>query len=139
MKKEISRKSRRFGVVINYIALILLNIFYEMIKRTDATEISTTGAITSFILILITFIIYYYRTHIWHFIHAKIEELDEREILVIHNSLRYAYGVFAVIALVIIYLYSLSEGRVSLILAISMIYFAHILPASIIAWKEKEV
>ena len=95
------------------------------------------GGIVSFILLLSSLIPAYFTTRIWQFIHMPVSKLDERELHVTSHALRYAYGIFTVIALVTFYLYSLAELQVSVILAGGMLYFAHILPASIIAWTGK--
>ena len=95
------------------------------------------AGIGSFILLLSSIIPTYFTTRIWQFNHMPVSKLDERELQITSHALRYAYGIFTVIAVVTFYLYSLTGLQVSVILAGGMLYFSHILPASIIAWTGK--
>jgi len=70
--------------------------------------------------------------------HASYKKLDEREIQVVFKATSISYSLFAIAILVIIYIFILSGlGQIDAVLAVSLLYFAHILPASIIAWNEK--
>ncbi len=91
------------------------------------------------------------RTKLWRLAHSNIENLDEREIQVTHNSLRHSYSIVSIISLIVIAFITLSvpfsfftlthRGHYSfgLIVLIMLNYVTHKLPASIIAWSEKEV
>ena len=110
------------------------------------------GIFTSLIVWLVSFIIIYVKTRLWRFVHTKVDKLDERELQLTHESLRYAYAIFSVICLSYILVSSLLAPRLAvnvltpddypsfgLIMMWVLLYLAHILPASIIAWTEKEV
>ena len=83
--------------------------------------------------------------------HTPVRKLDEREIQVIYRSLQYAYGAYAIICLVYIFVLSLairfsltpltSQGHFSfgMVVLFGLIYLSHVLPASIIAWTESAV
>jgi len=70
--------------------------------------------------------------------HASYEKLDEREMQVVFKAISISYSLFAITTLVIIYIFILSGlGQIDAVLAVCLLYIAHILPASIIAWNEK--
>ncbi|MBE9510595.1 MAG: hypothetical protein IMY71_06945 [Bacteroidetes bacterium] len=137
MKTSYSKKRIRTGVVINYFGLAGSVVIWEFCSNSHWSNTMIIAGIVSFILLLSSLILTYFTTRIWQFNHMPVSKLDERELQITSHSLRYAYGIFTVIAVVTFYLYSLAELQVSVILAGGMLYFSHILPASIIAWTVK--
>ena len=137
MKTSYSKKRIRTGVVINYFGLAGSVAIWEFCSNSYWNNTMIIAGIVSFILLLSSLIPTYFTTRIWQFNHMPVSKLDERELQISSHALRYAYSIFTIIALVTFYLYSLAELQVSVILAASMLYFAHILPASIIAWNGK--
>ena len=87
----------------------------------------------------LSFIPLYWRSGLWKFTHSPLEKLDERELLLSGNLLRKAYVIFTVVILCLFLLFSLMESRVSIILAVSLIYFAHILPGAILGWEKEKL
>jgi len=70
--------------------------------------------------------------------------MDERELQNVLVALRYAYGIFAVICLAVLFAQALFLDLtdivfIDVLLASSLLYFAHSLPASILAWTMREV
>lgn len=137
MKINFSRPARRLFILLNYLFLISMTGFYELALDFHKQDLFLILAGVSFILLAITFTVVYVRTGLWSFAHRKFSMLDEREVQVSLSSLRYAYAIFTVIALIIIYLVSVFEVSLSILLAAAMVYLAHILPASIIAWNSR--
>jgi hypothetical protein len=145
-RQEISITRRRAGVIINYSSLlILLILFYLALGTTINIVIAAVGIVLAG-LIIISFIIIFMKTGLWKFVHTKIDQLDEREIQVTHISLRRSYTIFGIISLSLFLVSELIKDYFSGISDISfmpiigaLIYLAHTLPASIIAWTEKEV
>ena len=142
MKDNISLLKRRWGVAINYTALFLAVTFFELIRYgiLPAGWIGF-GAIGILLLVLIiSFASIYVQTGLWSLIHKKTEKLDEREIQVVTQSIRVSYSIFAVAVVLMIYLFVVFElGSLDVIIAAMLLYLAHILPASILAWTEKVV
>ena len=54
-------------------------------------------------------------------------------------SLRYAYSIFTVVVLALLLSLALTNTPIDVVLVASLILFAHILPASVIAWTEKVI
>ena len=142
MERNITLKNRRLGVMINYAALILSVSAFELIKYDMGLPnwfgFSLLGL---FILIAaISFIYVYAFTGLWNLAHRRTKTLDEREIQVVTNSVRISYSIFTIAVIVIVYLFAiLGLGPFDVVIAAALLYLAHILPTSILAWTEKEI
>ncbi|UCE24983.1 MAG: hypothetical protein JSU74_02730 [Candidatus Zixiibacteriota bacterium] len=146
METVISQSKRKMWVIINYVALVLLLVSFYTADRMGLTALTISGGVIAILAIIVSFIQVYARTGLWRFVHTKAEKLDEREMLVTYESLRHAYGLFAVICLLIFLLAELITkefgGGYKLALMpviVALIYLAHVLPASVIAWTEREI
>jgi len=142
MGKNISKTKRRLGVIVNYLSLIIVVILFYIVKIAGWHDLMIAGIIAALLLTVITFITVHVKTGLWKFVHTKIEQLDEREIQVTHESLRYSYSILSVILLVIIFIMSLvvtGKDVLGPVLPTSLIYIAHTLPSSVIAWTERDV
>jgi len=151
MKREISKRTRRIGVIINYASLVLFIIVFYAGEYRGWDAPTIIGGIIALVVAFLSFIYLYVKTHLWKFVHTSIEKLDERQVHVIHDSLRYSYSIFSILSLSYILVLTLTarfsintlttSGKASLgmIMLGGLIYLAHTLPASIIAWNEREV
>jgi len=141
MEKEISKRKRKIGIIINFLSLIFIIILIQVGKPYGLdTTLIMIGTLGALIVGLISFISVYWKTRLWRLVHTSISELDERQIHVVYNSIRYSYGIFCILCLIIIYFNAIIEKiNIDVLTAGSLLYLAHILPASIIAWTEKEV
>ncbi len=142
MKAEISKTNRRFLVVLNYASLIALLSLFHVGFSTGWSVSVIIGLTASFAVTLISFIFVHIGTRLWKLIHTKIDNLDERQIYVTHESVRHSYSIFTILSLLfIMYLVFVEKGNAPVVkLAFgSLLYLAHTLPSSIMAWMEKEV
>ncbi len=142
MKRKLSQSKRRFTVIINYLSLLLALALFYFGKQQGWSGLVTGAEIMILAIALISFIYLHIGTGLWSLVHAKAERLDEREIQITRDSLHHAYGIFAVLALVVVFLNALSIGggeSFDMLIFASLLYTAHTLPSSIIAWKEREV
>ncbi|MBT3231731.1 MAG: hypothetical protein HN356_02860 [Calditrichaeota bacterium] len=143
MSKRISLRSKKIGVVINYLSLLwFVALFYTGEHIIGWSTVLVAAILVSILIIIITFVTVHVNSGLWKLIHSKIEKLDEREIYVTHESLRYSYAIMSIILLLIIFVMALtSMGKDALgpILPAGLIYFAHTLPSSVIVWKEKDL
>jgi len=138
--KSISKATRRLGVIVNYIALAVFLVLFLAMEDHKWDWMIGTGIVLSLAVFTWTFIIIHVKTGLWKFVHTRFDRLDEREAQVNYESLRYAYRIFAVVCLVIIYINAVVEkGHIHVIIAASLLYLAHTLPSAVIAWKEREV
>jgi hypothetical protein len=138
----LSKKKRRIGVVLNIAALFLTVFLFELI-RFDMGIGKIAGIVLmglSLVKVILSFIIVFVSTGIWKMSHQRMKALDERQIQVILNATRISYSVFVIVALILIYGFALIEkGPIDVVIAASLLYLAHLLPASILAWTEKEI
>jgi hypothetical protein len=138
---------RRIVVVLNYLCLIIMNVcFYFVYLDKDMSHAVDAVGLGALVLVVLTFIGVHTKTGLWKLTHAKTSALDERELQITHNALNLSYGLFTVISLAIILthavLYRLLQESgfvISVPLAGSLIYLAHTLPGSILAWTEKQM
>ncbi len=151
MNRAISRSARRMGVIVNFASLVIFIIIFLIGEYGDWNALLGVLAIVAAVIIIASFYYLYIRTNLWRLVHRRVDELDEREIQVTHNSLRHSYTIVSIISLVVIVFITLSvrfsfftlthRGHYSfgLIALIALNYVIHTLPASILAWSEREM
>ena len=144
MEREMATTTRRVGVALNYLSILLALAFFYMGKHGGWDVPLVIGEVAALATAAGTFVVFHFRSRLWKLIHAPIRELDERELQLTDKSLRYAYSIYSITCLLILAycFYGLAEGRDlamgALVLA-CLIYLAHTLPAAIIAWMAKAV
>jgi hypothetical protein len=133
---------RRIAVVINY-SLLLLSLFFSMIGHSFEWPIAIKVAFWfSAIFVLVTFFPIHIQTGLWRLAHAKIGALDEREVQHTLETLRLAYIIFSIVSLLIIItsvVFSLGSQTQQLVIFWVLLYLAHTLPSSILAWTVTHV
>jgi len=144
MEREMSTRRRRIGVAINYLSILLILVFFYLGKYAGWSIPLIIGEMAAVAIAVATFVVFHLRTRLWKLVHASILELDERELQVTDKSLRYAYSIFSITCLLILaycfyYLTESGDSAMGALVLFSLIYLAHTLPSSIIAWMEKVV
>ena len=138
-------KTGRIQAVINYAALLIMNIaFYFVYRERSASHIYDAIGLASLIAVAVTFIPLHWKSGIWKLTHTKSKDLDERELSLTHWALSESYGWFAVTCLVIMLAMTLAtrlntclQYTISMPLVASLIYLSHTLPGTMIAWKKE--
>ena len=143
MSINTSRKNRRIGVIVNYASLALFLGFYYTGYHTEWSVGLSILTWVFLVSTLVSFFAVHLKTGLWRLSHSPIDKLDERQVMVTHEALRYAYATFTVTCLLIM-LFNAATGyrgnyMFDAVLPFCFLYFAHTLPASVIAWKETEV
>ena len=147
MTKPSPIRHRRGLVLVNYGCLLLMNVlFYFAWTGADRGHAVDAAGIAALLAVGASFVPLHWRTGLWRLTHAPVESLDERELAITHAALRFAYAGFTVTCLLIVLahavVYRLVPGldfAISVPLAASLIYLAHTLPGSVLAWTEREV
>ena len=134
-----SQKERKFGLIVNDSALLLLLILYYVGHYTRFTPAIVTIMALSLLVTMVTFWWVHVKTGLWKLTHSKNDDLDEREIALTRSALQTAYAIFTVISLIFLLLEAVFGGIVNVVLVAALIYYAHTLPSTIIAWREKKV
>ena len=142
MDRNIPIQNRRTGVLINYFALIMALVFFELTKYGIGLPywVGFTIAGLFLLILILSFIQVYIKSGLWRLTHKKTVNLDEREIQVVTHAIRISYSIFVIIVILLVYLFAiLGLGVIDVVIAAALLYLAHIIPASILAWTEKEV
>lgn len=147
MKTQSTKSGRRFNVVVHYLAAVVFLIMVYAIEATQITVLFTTIGIISLIAAVFSGVQIHIKTGLWRFVHAKPENLDEREIELTREVYRRSYSLFtqvggllvAPVAVVVNYT-GLTNASPSLLpMVFGLLYFANSLPSAILAWTEKEI
>lgn len=141
MTSEIPKSERRAGVVVNYLCVVAIVFLVHVGDILDwDVRLRLIGIAGTSALGIVTFVRIYWRTRLWQLAHASFAKLDERQIQVMYESLRRSYQIFALLCLVVVYVNAVAErGHVPILVAGSILYGAHTLPAAVLAWTEKEI
>ena len=133
-----TKHSRRLSVLLNYFSIIVILALFYIVRLGILKTVFLAFEVIPLFAVILSFRHAFVKTDLWKMTHASFKKLDEREIQVVFRATSISYSLFAIAILVIIYIFILSGlGQLDAVLAVSLLYFAHILPASIIAWNEK--
>ena len=137
-----SISKRRTGIAINY-GFLLTTILFALAGEAFGWTVWIKVCFwLSVIVGLATFLSVHVMTGLWRLVHTKVDTLDEREIQLTLGSLRYAYGFFSVTALLAILfmaVFGFGSQNLRLVVFWVLLYLAHTLPSSVIAWTERRV
>jgi hypothetical protein len=127
-------------VILNYLSVVVLAIVVDMRASLGWGNVPVLlTALGALVLGCISFVRVFWRTGLWKFTHSGFKRLDERQVQVVYEALRNSYWIFAVICLGILYVNAVLErGHIPVVVAGSILYLAHTLPAAVVAWTEKE-
>lgn len=138
MKNQKSRTQNRVWILLNYLSLIVGMLLFYTVKIYHWPLFFLFFEIGIIVIFLISLFKAFIITKFWEMVHTSSKNLDEREMQVVLNALRYAYSIFAVICLIIIYAFAIAEYQpIDVLLAGGLLFLAHTLPASIVGWNEK--
>jgi uncharacterized Tic20 family protein len=77
-------------------------------------------------------------SNLWKLTHTSFSKLDEREMQLVYKATTYSYSIFTILCIAMIYIINLlGLAIIDVVAAACLLYIAHILPASIIAWNDK--
>lgn len=151
MTREFSMSSRRLGVTINFLCVVLFVIFFSIGEYGKWNPFLIGCSVVLFLASVFSYIPIYIKTGIWKVARSKSAVLDEREIKLVHDAYRRSYDLFTVICLVIVFFIFLTvrysfftltpRGHYSfgLIILLFLNYLLNTLPPAIIAWTEPRV
>ena len=132
------KKSRRSSVILNYLSIILILIIFYLVKLLGISKIYLLFEIIPIVILIITFKSAFLNTNFWKMTHTSSKKLDERELQVVYKATTFSYTIFTILCLIIIYTFHLTGiGSIDVVLAVALLYFAHTLPAAIIAFTQK--
>ncbi|NQV01245.1 MAG: hypothetical protein HQ542_01250 [Bacteroidia bacterium] len=127
----------RLGVILTFFSLLSIVLVFEYSTINGWTNVFKVTELALIMLLVVSFFLSFIKTGLWKFTHKSLKKMDEREIALLSKSLRYGYAIFSVAVLGLLLFLALSTNKVSIVMAVSLILFAHLVPASIIGWTEK--
>lgn len=142
MSQPLSLQNRKWLVIINYICLPLFLILFYVGKYQGWSYLIFAGLAILLMVSVATFRILHLKTKLWQQFHSKDAQLDERQIKRTLESIKMSYSIFAVTSLVVIFVIAWMAGQhdsMLMLVYVALIYFAHTLPSSILAWTDKEI
>ncbi|MCK9996439.1 MAG: hypothetical protein KAH56_09230 [Candidatus Krumholzibacteria bacterium] len=139
-----SRTLRRGYVALNLGSLIILEgLYYGWVAGGVHNPVAVGLIVVCMITLVLSFLHVIWGTGLWRLTHTGVENLDERQVMVTREALRHSYGIFVPFTLLVIFAAAVASDFdfhiFDVVLPAGLLYLAHILPAIILAWKEKVV
>lgn len=133
-------------VSLSYVSVIMTLVFFEWMERSDLSltnQISlitmVAGTILGLIVWFYTFYKFYWKTKWWKYVYQSTDKYDERELKSVGEAMRKAYSAFAITLGIILLIYSVLEWSLNGLFVAFVLYFAHVLPSSILKWQGYKI
>jgi hypothetical protein len=142
MSLTISKSGRRWAVLINYGCLLIFVGMFIIGKYLGWNIAVIVCGLLALIILLLSFAVLHVKTRLWKLVHSNTADLDERELQLTLQSLRQSYIIYATVSLLVIFSLAMLAGRhdsTLIIIYAGLLYLAHTLPSTIIAWRERQV
>ncbi|HDT12029.1 MAG TPA: hypothetical protein ENO01_00075 [Candidatus Marinimicrobia bacterium] len=136
METKASPANAKLGVILTFLSLIGFVWIYEWAAAhawSAATIIIEVILLTIFI---VGFIISAVKTGCWKYVNTSINDLEEKESIIINKALKTGYALFSLIALCLLIIFAIIAKPISIVMAVAMILLAYLIPISIIAWTN---
>jgi hypothetical protein len=137
MESKKSNPGMKFWIVLTFLSLFGTVTGFEYCQAHSWTLLSKVAEFALLALFILSFYMSFIRSGLWEFTHRPLNKLDERELAVVNRSLRYGYSIFTVLVLCLLLLIAMLNLEISIVLAVSLILFAHLVPASVIGFSGK--
>lgn len=138
MNKQKSRTQNRIWILLNYLSLIAGLFLFYSVKIYQLPLSYLWFEIGIFAIFFISLFQAYFKTKFWQMVHTSSKKLDERELHNVLEALKYSYSIFTIACLILIYAFAVTKFyQIDVVLAGGLLYLAHILPASLVGWRER--
>ena len=127
---------KKIGTIINLSCLLIIVLFFELVKHKNWDPNIIVYETIPLLILIVSFIKYFWNTGLWSFTHRSLDKLDEKETRSITKALRISYAIFTVFILLTLMVYVLFNFTINMVLIVAFIYLAHILPAYILSWTN---
>jgi len=140
MSKQDLTKSR-WGIGLHYLSLVFIIVLMELINRFNFSFdiYLAVLALLSIAFWAISFYRIYWKSKWWKYVHQATDKYDERELNSVGEAMRKAYSAFAITLGLMLLIYAVADWTISGLIVALVIYFAHILPASILKWQGYKI
>ena len=130
---------RKTGVILHYLSIgyiLVLNLLPELIKSSPYFLFSELFALS---IIIWGFLVIYLKTGIWRYTHLSLKKLSEEEKQEMNSVIRKAYTIISIVIVLMLFAVSIFELEMIVVVPVTLLYLAHILPASIVAWNKIQI
>jgi len=136
-EKSISRMINRIGIVVNYLCLIFIVLIFVLKNDHQWHYFVIPVGIISVSLFVWSYIKMYWSTGAWRFTHLPLTRLDDEETYVILEINRRSYRIFTIVVILLLLVYSMIEVPIHVTVMAALLYFAHVLSASVYQWSHE--
>lgn len=126
----------RIWLIINYFSLILMIVMFYRPDILTINKLFLSLILLPLGSLIVSFIIIFQRTGLWGLTHKKLNCIGGDQLREYYNAIRISYSIFAILIIALLFIFSIFEIKVNVILAAALLYVAHILPASVMAWSN---
>ncbi len=137
MENQLSKHARQRWIILNYFSILLIIGFFYLSLYFRKPALFFTGGAVGLVLVVVSYARVFFKTNLWKMVYKEKEYLDERQVQVFLQAMRQAYVVFVIVAIVLIYGFSVIGESIHVVIGACLLYLAHTLPAAIVGWKEE--
>lgn len=139
LNRKMTVSQKRLWIVINYSSIVLMLVMFY------SPDIMSKNKLLLFLFLIpvaslsISFKTVFWNTGLWKISHdvktpSEIDHLKRFYIVT-----RISYIVFTLLIITLLFVFSITGKKVDALLSACLLYFAHILPASIMAWGNRRL
>ena len=89
MEQQNFRKQHRYWILVNYLSLIAVLVFFYIGKYIQWPLFVIILEIGALAVFIVSFLRAFIKTKFWKMVHTSFRNLDEREMQVVLNGLKY--------------------------------------------------
>ncbi len=128
--------ARRSLIIFNGLTSLLFVISFEFKEFMEGFDPFFILRGSILVTAILTYLAVFRKRGLWRFVHRDFETMDEREKILAGNAVQKAYSLFAILILIILMVYALSEHSINMIVVSFLTYLAHIIPSAVLAWDD---
>lgn len=135
--KSTSKKFNRFGLMVNYICLVLI-VLIIMLNRIHQWHYAIIPlGIISVGLFTWSFVKIFWMSGAWKYTHLAKRKPGKPDLPGFIAVYRLSYQIYTIAIGLVLLAVSLSDIALHIMVVAALIYYAHILPATILLWKRE--
>lgn len=129
---------QKVSIVIHLISLVCWTILFNPWTQIVAEAWAKNLFLISIGLSALSSYFSFRKTGLLKFTHTKTKDLDERELIVTNNAIRFGYSILAMVVSLLLFVIALTSWQIHVTHAAFTLYIAHILPAVYLGWKGEK-
>lgn len=129
---------QKVSIVIHLISLVCWTLLFNPWTQIVAEAWAKNLFLVSLGLCALSSIFSFQRTGLLKFTHTKTKDLDERELQVTNNAIRFGYSVLAIVTTLLLFVIALTPWQIHVTHAAFTLYLAHVLPAVYLGWQGEK-